>query len=78
MSFCEWLEKTKGFTPKSAHDAQSRLKRVFELTGKQTVNANTLTDLAVNPSFLSLSISIKSQLRRTTKLYLEYQESETK
>ena len=28
--------------------------------------------------FLSLSVSVKSQLRRTAKLYLEYQEAVTK
>ena len=78
MSFNEWLETAKGFTNKSAHDAFSRLKRVYDLTGKDHVNKSTLDELATNANFLALSVSVKSQLRRTTKLYLEYQESKTK
>lgn len=78
MSFREWLKINKGFTHKSAHDANSRLKRIYDLTGKDTVNTDTLTELAGNASFASLSVSVRSQLRRTTRLYLEYKESESK
>ena len=78
MSFCEWLETSKGFTHKSASDAHSRLKRIYDLTGKNSVTENTMNDLATNANFLALSTCVKSQLRRTTRLYLEYQESETK
>lgn len=78
MSFSEWLETNKGFTHKSAHDAHSRLKRIYDLTGKDSVNADTLSELATNANFLALSVCVKSQLRRTTRLYLEYQESEAK
>ena len=78
MSFSEWLETSKGFTHKSAHDANSRLKRIFDLTGKENVSADTLSELAANENFLSLSVCVKSQLRRTTRLYLEYQESTVK
>lgn len=74
MSFSEWLETSKGFTHKSAHDANSRLKRIFDLTGKDTVSADTLSELAANENFLALSVCVKSQLRRTTRLFLEYQE----
>lgn len=75
MTFSEWLETSKGFTHKSAHDAHSRLKRIYDLTGKDSVNADTLTELAANENFLALSVCVKSQLRRTTRLYLEYQDS---
>ena len=72
MSFIEWLIEKKGFTKRSAHDAQSRLKRVFAITGKQDINPNTLVDLNKNETFLSLSMSVKSQLRRAVKLYSEF------
>ena len=78
MSFSEWLETSKGFSRKSAHDAQSRLKRIFDLTGKNVVTVDTLNELATNANFLALSVSVKSQLRRTTRLFLEYQECTTK
>lgn len=78
MSFIEWLETKKGFTHKSAQDANSRLKRIYDLTGKDSVNADTLAELAAIADFTSLSVSVKSQLRRTVRLHREYQEAETK
>lgn len=78
MSFSEWLETSKGFTHKSAQDAHSRLKRIYDLIGKDSVNADTLTELSSNTNFLALSTCVKSQLRRTTRLYVEYQESNPK
>lgn len=75
MSFVEWLETQKGFTHKSAQDANSRLKRIFDLTGKDSVTADTLAELAANEDFTSLSVSVKSQLRRTVRLHREFQEA---
>lgn len=72
MSFTEWLMKTKGYTAKSAHDVESRMKRVYALIGKETVNENTFAELTRRASFSALSVSVKSQLKRAVTLYLEY------
>ncbi len=73
--FTEWLEKEKTFTPKAAHDVGSRLKRVQKLIGRSDIPDNALTLLETNQDFQSLTMCVKSQLRRTTKLFLEYKQS---
>ncbi len=72
MNFVEWLESNKSFTPKSAHDALSRIKRVVELSGTEDISTDLLPALEVNPDFKCLSVSVKSQLRRSIRLYTEY------
>lgn len=72
MDFCEWLINNKGFSTKASHDAQSRLKRVLALLGTSEVPENAVELLEKNPNFKQLSVNIKSQLRRTSRLYLEF------
>ncbi len=70
--FVDWLKTTKSFTAKSAQDASSRLKRVQKLINSEKIEADILEKLENNTEFKTLSMYVKSQLRRTTKLYLEY------
>ena len=72
MNFSEWLMKEKGFSHKASHDAESRLKRVLVLLGTDNVPKDAVTLLENTAEFKMLSVSVKSQLRRTAKLYLEF------
>jgi len=73
MNFSEWLQTEKGFTFKASHDANSRLKRIQALLSTEVLPADVVTKLESNPTFKSFSMCVKSQLRRTSKLYLEFQ-----
>ena len=70
--FSEWLEETKNFTVKAAMDATSRLKRVQRLIDSEKIESDVVSKLENNDEFKSLSVTVKSQLRRTARLYLEY------
>lgn len=78
MIFSEWLQKERGFTLKASHDAASRLKRVQTLMSTDALPADVVEQLEKKPEFKELSMCVKSQLRRTSKLYLEYSASEKK
>ena len=73
MVFKDWLIKKKMLKNRSAQDVESRLKRVKSLLGIKTINENSLKKLNNNEVFLSLTTSIRSQLRRSVKLYLEFE-----
>lgn len=72
MNFGEWLQKEKGFTQKAAHDAVSRLKRTQTILDTTEIPTDAVQQLESNAAFKELSICVKSQLKRTSKLYLEY------
>ncbi len=72
MTFNEWLEKEKGFSLRASHDAMSRLKRVQKLLETNEITAKSLDKLEKVAEFKTLSMSVKSQLRRTIRLYNEY------
>lgn len=60
---------------KSARDIISRLRRVntlMEISDSNSVE-ESLFLLSQTKSFKALSVSVKSQLRRTVTLYYEYQ-----
>lgn len=75
-SFADWLEKSKGFSFKVSHDILSRKKRILSFTGEQEVTKMTLQKAEGHKEFLALSISVKSQLRRSVRLYWEYLEQQ--
>ncbi len=70
--FNEWLKSNKGMELRSARDVQSRIKRVQGLMQRNQIDENTLTILEDNEGFRKLSITVKSQLRRSVRLYLEF------
>lgn len=73
MNFAEWLENEKGLSHKVSHDVDSRLKRVQLLLATDEINKNTVSLLEKNEKFKSLSMTVKSQLRRSVRLNLEHQ-----
>lgn len=72
LEYSEWLKETKGISAKSVHDYVSRLKRIVKLIGEENINDKTLTILECNNNFQNFSMSVKSQMRRTLKLYIEF------
>ena len=72
MDFVEWLETEKGFSRKGAIDVRSRTLRVKEMLQIKKITAKSIADLNELDEFQDLSASIKSQLRRACRLYLEY------
>lgn len=73
MEFSEWLEDVRGFSHKVSHDIVSRLRRVLQIVGKNKISKDTITVLETKGEFNSLSMCVKSQLRRSIRLYMEYQ-----
>lgn len=71
-AFSEWLVETKCLIERSSHDVVSRLKRVLVLINKSEIIEDTLNMLEKNNEFQVLSMSVKSQLRRSVRLYFEY------
>ena len=78
MEFLSWLTEKKGISLKGAKDIESRLRRVKKLLTIEKINANTLVEIEKNEEFLSLSRSVKSQLRRSIYLYSEFKSEERK
>lgn len=76
-SYTNWLSDEKGIGNKSAHDYASRLKRASQLLGESDIDSTTLEKLAMIEDFSSLSISVKSQIRRAVRLYCEYIENKS-
>lgn len=72
FGFQEWLQTEKNMSVRSAHDVISRLKRVLLITDEETITEKSTEKLNASNSFSDCSMFIKSQLRRSISLYLEY------
>ena len=72
QGFNSWLCEQKNYKERSARDACSRLRRVYLILNKESVNNDTVEELEKNEEFKELSISVRSQLRKSVRLYLEY------
>ena len=64
----------KNMSNRSAKDVISRTKRVGKIIASQNITGKTLEELQSNPDYLRLSVFVKSQLKRATMLFLEYEE----
>lgn len=72
--FMNWLSAEKGFSPRTTRDVCSRLKRAQQFVNAKAPEDIVNSELEKNAEFNSLSFSVKSQLRRSIKLYAEYRE----
>lgn len=72
MNFNEWLVKEKGFSERATIDIMSRLKRLKMILETNDIPQDALTAIEKKQEFQELSMCVKSQLRRTTRLYFEY------
>ncbi len=72
MDFSEWLEECKCISHKSSHDVASRLKRSMSILGVDDIGTEDLNLLESKEEFRCLGMTVKSQLRRSVRLYSEY------
>lgn len=74
QEFSSWLKLSKGFSEAAAKDVKSRFKRVLSICQFEDRGdvSTTLFILSQQEIFKNLSVSVRSQLRRSVKLYDEY------
>lgn len=71
----KWLMSSKGYKEKSARDVASRIKRICKLDGTALHSADVeecVYRLSRNEAFVSLSLFVRSQLRRAAHLHFEF------
>lgn len=74
QSFREWLENNTDYSKRVINDQISRMSRadaIYEWSEQETY----LFYLEKEPAFVELSVSVKSQLRKSAKLYMKYAEA---
>ncbi|WP_429966507.1 hypothetical protein [Enterococcus sp. AZ058] len=72
-----WLIVNKQFKVRSARDVKCRLKRLDSISPLSICEENEyyLYDVEKKREFRDLSTSVKSQLRRSKRIFDEYRES---
>lgn len=72
--FSSWLKSNKGYTNPAANDVSSRLRRAlsFHQIDWNLDQASNIFFLEQTHGFQSLTVSVKSQLRRAVKLHFEF------
>lgn len=68
----EWLVLEKHMRTRSAKDVLSRWGRVCRMLGVDTLDDNSLETLQQNEQFKQSSVFVKSQLKRTVTLCMEF------
>lgn len=58
-------------------DNASRVKRALSILGVNNITSCSLGELETNDNFKALTISVKSQIRRAVKLYIEYVDTQS-
>jgi len=76
QSFLDWLIIDKKMSARSAKDVISRVKRVLKVLNIDVLTSSSCSDLVSSPWFISQSMFIKAQLKRSVVLYFEFSESE--
>lgn len=72
QEFLIWLETERKMNTRSARDVVSRLKRVAGMLDSNDFDSMSVSKLNEIAEFNKCSMFIKSQLRRSVNLYLEY------
>ena len=67
-----WQQNFKHISHKVSMDNASRVKRALSILGAESIVADSLNHLETNSNFRELSVSVKSQIRRAVRLYIEY------
>ncbi|WP_407559611.1 hypothetical protein [Vibrio parahaemolyticus] len=80
-SFSEWLNTKKGLQTNSSRDVVSRLKRCRTLLPQNIVIEDIPADEVIlylerNDNFKHMSVTVRSQIKRAVKLYIEYTHTE--
>lgn len=69
--FKQWLEHNDKYTPASIKDILSRLRRANRILQFQNEDIY-LFKLSQSDEFKQASVSVRSQIRRSVKLYFQY------
>lgn len=72
MSFAEWLRTEKNYTDRSISDVFSRLNRAAAILPGHEIDRYYIVDLEAEPAYQSLTVSVKSQIRKAINLKLAY------
>ncbi len=75
MTFKQWLYEKKGLSDRVCCDIISRLNRIKSIMRVNNVNEKLLTKIETNQEFQALGISIKSQIRHSIRLFIEYKKA---
>lgn len=74
--FVNWLIRTKKFSPRAARDVLSRYRRAVEFLNVEQIKRKDIDEvlylLSKEKAFSGLSVSVKSQLRRSLRLRYEF------
>ncbi len=71
--FLNWLLEEKKLSQRAAKDVISRCKRVCKILNIQEIKCSTIEKLNTNIEFSKKSMFIKSQLRRASNLWIEFE-----
>lgn len=72
-TFAEWLKANSSYSSASKSDVISRLKRANRyLTLPNTADMNYLYDLQQMPEYQVLSVSVRSQIKKSVLMYFDY------
>lgn len=74
QAFSQWLKDNLSYIDKSARDVRSRVKRAskfIDLT-KNVTDDELVFSLSQHPEFKSMSMTVKSQIKRGVKLYRQF------
>ena len=71
----EWLMTEKKMSIRSAKDVLSRCGRIYRMLDIVAIDDGTMDTLQKNEEFKASSMFIKSQLKRTVTLCLEFMNS---
>lgn len=74
LEFYNWLVETKQLSNRSAKDVISRCKRIKNILHMDSLDIFSCEQLLESDDFKSLSMFIKSQLKRALALWNEYSE----
>ncbi|MGN0495655.1 MAG: hypothetical protein ACI4GW_05455 [Lachnospiraceae bacterium] len=71
VEFKKWLDETTNYTKATKSNIVSRIKRADRII-PIVVEDVYLFNLSNQPEFQDMSVSVKSQIRRAIRLYLEF------
>lgn len=74
QGFDQWLKEKFNYIDKSARDVRSRVKRASKYIDptKNVSDDELVFTMTQHPEFKILSMTVRSQLKRSIKLYREY------
>ena len=72
-TFAEWFKDNSSYSSASKSDVISRLKRANRyLELPNTADMNYLYDLQQIPEYKGLTVSVRSQIKKSVLLYFDY------